>query len=106
MKTTYNTLVETIAKRAGALAMQPIDSLRAMMPEATATRAELVALHKSTKVDDLLATILMNEFGEEYDFEIDSVQCEPVLKPEQPRGPRLSDNNITVRTDLKRRGHK
>jgi hypothetical protein len=91
MKTTLNTLVEQLSNRAAELANLPIDSLRAMMPDATATRAELVALHKDMRLDELVSTILYNEFSEEFDFVIDSVQCEPVVKPEQPRGPRLSE---------------
>jgi hypothetical protein len=91
MKTTFNTLVQKLANRAGELSIKQMDDLRAAMPETTSTRGELVRLHKSTPRNELLAAILYNEFSEEFDFEIDSVQCEPVLKPEQPRGPRLSE---------------
>jgi hypothetical protein len=67
---TYNELVGKIAHRAGELSSMPIDSLRAMMPETTDTRSELVRLHKHVNRATLVETILYDEFEKEFDAEL------------------------------------
>lgn len=66
---THNELIVVLVKRVEELGNQRIDELRSQQPEATETQAEAVRLARAAKLTrgELIASILMEEFWEEFD---------------------------------------
>lgn len=72
MNTTWNELVGKIAERAGKLANEKIDVLRASHPDVTETESQLIRHVKEMGLSrgDIISAILLEEFSREFDIEI------------------------------------
>lgn len=70
---TINELIGKIAARAGQLADEKTDTLRAAYPEPTETAAELIRYCKESRFSrgEMIDAILLEEFSEEDDYELE-----------------------------------